>query len=198
MRGCTPNGQIAIYDSWVVNPIRRLYIRLNLIQTFMTKSILFLLLLMPFLLQGQASNKAKYKEFNFWIGEWDVYKNGTDTIVGSSQIESILGGIAIQETYHSTRGAYKGTSLNKYNPALDKWEQFWVDNGGLTLHIQGGLEAGKMVLKGEMPDAKGTNIWNKITWIALPDGRVRQVWKQSKDDGKTWTQVFDGDYRKKP
>ena len=54
----------------------------------MNKYILLPLLLIPMLLMAQTPPSPKYHDFDFWIGEWDVYKNGTDTLVGSSQIES--------------------------------------------------------------------------------------------------------------
>ena len=31
-------------------------------------------------------------------------------------------------------------------------------------------------------------------WTKLPDGRVRQHFTESSDDGKTWTEWFDGYY----
>lgn len=136
----------------------------------------------------------KYKEFDFWIGEWDVYKKGTDTIVGKSKIESIVDGKVIKETYHSTTSKYNGTSLNKYNPRTDQWEQFWVDNGGLTLLIKGNLEDNNMILQNEIASKEGT-LSNKIKWQKNEDGTVRQTWYQSKDQGKNWTAVFDGHYK---
>lgn len=37
---------------------------------------------------------------------------------------------------------------------------------------------------------------NRITWQALPDGRVRQLWETSTERGVTWKTAFDGFYRK--
>jgi hypothetical protein len=34
-------------------------------------------------------------------------------------------------------------------------------------------------------------------WTLLPDGRVRQFFEQSNDDGKTWVTWFDGYYTRK-
>ena len=144
----------------------------------------------------QTLQKPNFHEFDFWLGEWEVYKFGTDTLVGHSKIESIIDSIGIRETYHSARGKYWGTSLNKYNPLLDTWEQFWVDNGGLTLHIQGGREDNKMVMKGKSNYPKGEVI-EKISWHHLKDGTVRQVWEKSKDGGKSWQKAFDGHYKRK-
>lgn len=140
------------------------------------------------------SQTGKYQDFDFWIGEWNVYKHNTDKIVGKSKIERIIDGKAIKETYHSTTSSYQGTSLNKYNPRTDQWEQFWVDNTGLTLHITGNLENKAMVLQNKVPSDKGT-LLNKIKWQKNKDGTVRQTWYQSTDEGKNWTIVFDGDYK---
>ena len=35
---------------------------------------------------------------------------------------------------------------------------------------------------------------NEITWTRGADGTVRQLWRVTKDGGKTWTTAFDGKY----
>src|SRR5215471_14346391 len=79
-------------------------------------------------LSQNACSNPKAHEFDFWIGKWTVYKNGTDTIVGYSEIKPMADGCAILESYKSARNSYTGNSLNKYNFETGKWQQFWVDN----------------------------------------------------------------------
>ena len=43
----------------------------------------------------------------------------------------------------------------------------------------------------------GAPVVQRISWTPEPDGRVRQMWQQSRDGGKTWTVAFDGWYRRK-
>ncbi|MCB0639360.1 MAG: hypothetical protein KDC54_22195 [Lewinella sp.] len=148
-------------------------------------------------LQAQTPPDANYQQFDFWLGDWEVYKYGTDTLVGISHIESILNGYAIQEHYQSARGPYRGTSLNKYNPQTGSWEQYWVDNGGLTLHLTGGREGAAMFMSGETL-AKGATVQHLITWAPDTEHTVRQTWQQSTDGGATWVLLFDGLYRPKP
>jgi hypothetical protein len=165
----------------------------------MSKTFLFIsfILLISQLALSQTDSLNKkmmeenYRAFDFWIGEWDVYKNGTETVVGHNKIESILGGKAIRETYYSSKSKYEGTSLNKFNPNSQKWEQFWVDNAGLTLHIKGGLVDGKMVLSSEEKTKEGF-IENRITWTPNEDGTVRQMWETRTDKQKEWQLSFDG------
>lgn len=145
------------------------------------------------LAQDQQATE-KFKEFNFWEGDWKVYKTGTDSIVGKSKIKAILKNMAIRENYKVHKGEYKGTSLNKYNQNKGKWEQFWVDNTGLTLHLEGGLQGNKMVM--ETAKGSGGSVIDKISWENKSDGTVRQIWTQSKDNKQTWKTLFDGTYVK--
>ena len=142
-----------------------------------------------------AQESDPERQFDFWIGTWDVYHATADTLVGKSSIESILFGTAIQEHYQNPVGAFKGTSLNKFNATLKVWEQFWVDNTGTVLHLRGNLEGGNMVLFSD-PKSSGTPRLDRVTWKPLPENEVRQTWEISKDEGETWIVVFDGIYRK--
>ena len=135
-----------------------------------------------------------YHQFDFWLGNWDVYKFGTDTIAGKSRIEQIIDGVGIIENY-ITKGKYEGKSLNKYNPAKQRWEQYWIDNSGLTLFLTGGFVNGKMILSDEISGDSKQGI-NQIVWEKLQNGNVRQTWNLSKNGGKTWTILFDGEYKK--
>ena len=137
--------------------------------------------------QGPQSS-PKIHEFDFWLGEWTVYKYGTDTIVGYSSITSIVDSVGLEENYHTPleRGGYKGTSLNKYNFPLQQWEQYYIDNAGVTLHLKGGLENGKMILSNIQGIPQG-NIINRITWTPLEDGSVRQTWNSRSKENEPWT-----------
>jgi len=148
--------------------------------------------------QQQNKNLEKYHQFDFWLGEWDVYKYGTETLAGKSHIESIIDSVGLLENYTVVKGKYVGKSLNKYNPAKDRWEQYWIDNTGLTLFLCGKIVNDKMVLDDvEYGDAK--NGLNQIVWEKMKNGSVRQTWNISKDVGKTWAMLFDGEYkRRKP
>ncbi len=145
--------------------------------------------------QSQSFDKRPFHNFDFWLGEWTVYKYGTDTIAGFSRITSIIDSLAIQEFYQNPKGTYKGTSLNKYNPINGQWDQFWVDNSGLSLSIRGILQDGKMVLQDI--EARENLPLNRITWAPEPKETVRQTWDQSTDGGKSWITVFDGKYVRK-
>lgn len=155
--------------------------------------------LMAFFVIGQNQSPCdnpKAHEFDFWIGEWTVYKNGTDVIVGYNTVIPVAGGCGLQENWKAANGSNVGTSLNKYAFRKAKWQQFWIDNSGQTLELEGNYADNKMIMLSEPQITDKPLPVNRITWFNNADGTVRQLWEQSKDDGKTWTIAFDGLYKK--
>ena len=155
------------------------------------------LLLLHFLLaQAPAAppcSAPEYRQFDFWIGDWVVH-NPNRQQVGTNRIEKIAGGCALQENWTSARGT-NGRSINAYHALRRTWVQHWVDDSGSILLLEGRYEGDKMILRGSSPAPSGNGtVKDRITWSRLPDGRVRQLWEQSSDDGKTWTVAFDGVY----
>ena len=143
---------------------------------------------------ADACSDEKAHEFDFWIGEWDVFANGK--LAGTNSIQPILDGCVLQETWSGSQGS-AGSSLNFHNPQTGKWHQFWVWRNGTTLDLSGAFKDGKMILEGGGQDRDGKKIRNRITWYDNQDGTVRQHWQQSPDNGKTWQTSFDGIYKKK-
>jgi hypothetical protein len=116
-------------------------------------------------------------------------------VAGRSSITSILGGCVIKEVYSVVGGPYKGESYNTYDVRTKQWHQSWVDNGGLLALFDGGLKSGAMILEGLGADTSGT-FRSRMTFTPLPDGRVRQHWERSNDQGATWATMFDGYYNR--
>lgn len=138
----------------------------------------------------------EYRQFDFWVGDWDV-RTPDGKPAGSNRIERILNGCALRETWKGASGT-NGTSVNSWDSGTRRWHQTWVDDGGLLLNLEGGLRAGRMVLVGETVSPTGDRALQRITWSSLSGGRVRQLWEQSADAGKTWMIAFEGIYSPKP
>jgi hypothetical protein len=148
--------------------------------------------------QNQGTPECKSPEsrqFDFWVGEWDILKNGTADIAGKSSVQLILGNCVIFENY--TNKAFAGKSFNIYNEGLKKWQQFWVDNTGGVIEFVGEFKNQEMSFTGESFDPKGEKILQRMKFTPMPEGKVRQLLEQSKDNGKTWTVAYDGIYVKK-
>ncbi len=172
------------------------------------KIILSLLISIPLVCLAQDEESAdttpaavcsseQYRQFDFWIGDWDVSSNGA--AAGTNSIHPVHKGCALQENWQgSGEGGISGSSFNIYDRANDKWHQTWVDSSGTLLELDGGYFDGKMVLSGERPsrDGSGTSL-HRISWSPLENGSVRQLWEVSNNDGRSWSVLFDGLYEKK-
>lgn len=144
-----------------------------------------------------AANPCKaspsFREFDFWIGEWDA-KNAQGVTVGSSSIQLILGRCVIFENWSTPVSS--GKSFNIFDTTDKKWHQTWVSDKGTLTHYVGGLVDGKMVLDSEAM-VNGKKTINRMTFSKLADGSVRQHGESSSDEGKTWTTTFDFTYVRK-
>lgn len=144
--------------------------------------------------QPSPCASPQHRQFDFWIGEWEVTRAGQRA--GTNRVERILGGCALYESWTGA-GPSRGHSLNAWDPGDNKWHQTWMDNEGTVLMIAGGIVNGEMVMEGERRLADGTRQLERITWTPDADGRVRQHWQASRDQGMRWTTVFDGTYQRK-
>lgn len=136
----------------------------------------------------------EFRQFDFWIGEWDV-KNPQGVLSGSSSVQLILGQCIIFENWTGGSGT-NGKSFNIYDANDKKWHQTWVDDKATFTHYIGGLVDGKMVVVAETIIA-GQKTLAKMTFSKLPNGDVRQFGENSTDDGKTWVTAFDLIYSRK-
>lgn len=143
--------------------------------------------------KSKQDDSSNARQFDFWVGQWDVF-DAKGKQVGTNTIESVLKGRALHEQWQSASGS-KGNSYNIY--ADGRWHQTWVDDGGTLLLLDGKYADGRMVLQGETKK-NGKVIVNRISWELLDDGRVKQHWETSVDDGKTWSDAFVGFYQRKP
>lgn len=139
---------------------------------------------------------AEHRQFDFWLGEWQVEVPGKPT--NKSRITKLFGACGIREEYWAGGGRYEGSSFNMYDAPRKVWHQTWVDNQGGLLALEGGLRGASMVLEGKQPGPQGGEQTSRITWTPNADGTVRQHWEISSDAGKTWTTAFDGLYRHPP
>ena len=143
----------------------------------------------------------EHAEFDFWVGEWDVYRwrdewdlaawraANPDATPAVNRISKLHDGCALREEYTTPRG-YEGSSLNFYDRADGRWHQTWIDSTGTALYLSGGMEGDTMVLADDPPEGRPHS---RISWPPQEDGSVRQTWEQS-PDGETWQVVFDGRY----
>ena len=134
-----------------------------------------------------------FSEFDFWVGSWDVHtSNGT--FAGTNTISREERGCVLIENW---RNAYGGTgmSINYVDKITGEWVQVWNAEGGSQINIRGGMTEEGMSMSGTIHYvATGQTQPFRALWTPLEDGRVRQFFEASNDDGETWTAWFEGFY----
>ncbi|GAA0280207.1 hypothetical protein GCM10009127_21690 [Alteraurantiacibacter aestuarii] len=157
--------------------------------------------------QVQAQNSATspspqpcaseaHGQFDFWVGEWDVFPNGGGDQVARSSIQRLHNGCAVREQWMPLQGQ-GGSSLNRLDVETGRWHQLWIDSSGTTVEFEGGLVGDVMVISGYWADINGPGVDGLVRMSYTPnaDGSVRQYGQVSFDHGLTWQDSFDLVYR---
>lgn len=146
--------------------------------------------------QPKPCAEPERRQFDFWVGEWDVYPTGKAVLVAHSRIESLYGGCAVRENWMPLKGT-GGGSLNAYVPDEKVWRQTWVGSGGERVDFAGGFDGKAMVLTGNWMGLvkPGEAKLTRMTYTPAADGSVRQFGETSDDGSKTWSANFDFTYR---
>lgn len=139
-----------------------------------------------------ACTAPAFKQFDFWVGDWDVYPTGQERLVAHSRIEKLYNGCAIRENWIPLNGQ-TGGSLNTYVAEAGQWRQLWTDSSASWVEFRGGFDGKAMVLTGTGFAPNGA--LTRMTYTPNADGSVRQFCENSGDGGKSWTPSFDFAYR---
>ncbi len=141
---------------------------------------------------GEAA--SPYRQLDFWLADWKVVDKAGD-LVGTSHVERILGGCALQETFHGQGGGERRT-LSSWNPGLRRWEQYAIDGQGVPTFFTGGFVGGELQLRADAASRRGAPLKWRLTLSKLPGGRIRQLGETSTDGGRTWGVQYDLSYEK--
>jgi tetratricopeptide (TPR) repeat protein len=145
-----------------------------------------------------CADTPENRQFDFWVGEWNVETTQGGVPAGQSKIELILGDCVVEENWQSNGNPYAGKSYNMYNVALKRWEQYWVDNSAGNIFFYGGLRDGVMdYWTDEIPQPSGPPLKRHLQFFKLGPDKVRQFSQGSTDGGKTWKPEYDFTYMRK-
>ena len=136
--------------------------------------------------QHPCRSAAEFRQFDYWIGEWDVERGGQK--IAYSSIQLILDECVVFENYTAARG-YSGKSFSMWNRTKKRWEQQYADTSGNWNLWTGNVENGVMTMLSQSPGAT-----QRMTYTKEGPDRVRQRIEVSTDEGKTWTTGYDGLY----
>ncbi|NNE98410.1 MAG: hypothetical protein HKN25_05240 [Pyrinomonadaceae bacterium] len=159
-------------------------------------TILLSLVVFPLLVFPQTVAE-KQREFDFWIGEWDVnlrvrQKDFTwkDQHKSVARIYSILDGKAILELWSESEKGINGYSLRYYNPEKGAWD-LWLNWAGNNRSGTNGMECFFRHKRAECFSKRkvdaNTNLISRYTFSDAQPNSVRWDDAYSRDGGKTWS-----------
>ena len=143
----------------------------------------------PQAITAKPCSAPEFRQFDFWLGDWDALDAGKSAILARTHVDPILDGCVLREEYESVAGL-KGQSFTLYDASRKIWHQSWVTNRGRLLVIEGKLEAGEMILAGADLTVDGKERRVRGIWKPM-NGGVRETAVTSTDAGSTWQPWFD-------
>jgi hypothetical protein len=122
----------------------------------------------------------QHHQFDFWVGDWQVFDAKTNQLVGFDRVEKHSQGCIVQQNltmltdlYRRLGVAYRlaGIGVNRFDG--ESWLEMWADNQWGAIVLRGMPEGGKaMVLKTITPSR---NRDLRLVWEKHPDGSVRAL-----------------------
>ncbi len=138
---------------------------------------------------------SRFKAFDFWVGEWEVYASGTANKVGYSLVQKVSEGCAILENWSSLVTPHTGKSLNYYNSDQGFWEQFWQGSRNDRQYFSNGHFADER-MQFDYTDTTGRK--GKLMFYKLADGSVRQYSETETEKGSgQFVPAYDLTYKRK-
>lgn len=144
---------------------------------------------------GQHDSRAGAdRQFDFWIGDWEVTWGEDDR--GVNRIRAVLSDHVILENFDGAPSIpFQGMSVSVYNHILNRWQQTWVDNQGGYLDFCGEFKDDRMILEREAI-ADGAPIRQRMVWYHIERDSLDWNWERSDDQGQTWKVIWKIHYRR--
>jgi hypothetical protein len=143
----------------------------------------------------------QHHEFDFWVGDWQVFDADTHQLVAVDRVEKHSEGCIIQQNLTFITDLYRrpgvsyrlaGIGVNRFDG--EAWLQIWADN-----------QWGAIVMRGT-PDTNGSMVFTsiipsrnrdlRIVWEKRPDGTVRNVEYVASTGSGKWEKYGDLIYRR--
>jgi hypothetical protein len=152
-------------------------------------------------LVAPACDTSQHHQFDFWLGDWQVFDGSTDKLVAFDRVEKRYDGCVVEQNMTFVTDMYRrpgasqrlsGMSINRYDG--EEWLELWADNQWGAIAMRGSPDSnGAMVLKTITP-SRHRDL--KIVWENHADGTVRILQYVAPAGSGRWQKYGDLLYRK--
>ena len=138
------------------------------------------------------------RQFDFWLGEWDVSNSGTTALVAESSITLADQGCVILEYWRPFQGA-SGHSINGYDAVAKEWKQTWIDATGRITPYEGTVQDGTLFMDDRSDPSPASAKFKKRRMNFRPiDANTVRQWGEGWDETKqAWVVTWDLTYRRR-
>ena len=153
---------------------------------------------------SKACADAAHREFDFWIGDWDLVLRARrsaaseewDEAKATNQIRATHGGCVIEERFAADGPGepWSGHSVSAFTQG--KWRQTWVDDQGSYLLFVGARTKDAMILEGEPQERDGRKFRMRMVFDAITPASLTWRWERTEDEGATWRAMMVIEYRR--
>ncbi len=160
----------------------------------------------PPVARAHACDSPQARQFDFWIGEWDVENQNRDprtpadstwhaTGAATDRVYPVLDGCAIVELWdgYLTFGHVVGFSVRTYDPDAGRWTLLlnWpAGQGPIFSTLDGTFEGGVGRFFNEARGPAGEVVRNRYTFSDVTPGSLRWDAAVSRDGGRTWRETW--------
>jgi hypothetical protein len=147
-------------------------------------------------ISAQLSKTAQSAQFNFWVGKWELFSNGSK--FGESTVDTLLDNFVIQEDFvEYPPDPFHGINLTTYNADSNKWEQTMVDNQGHHSFFTGEFKDGAAILIRNFKNKNREARVQRTRYNNISKNSFDWTFDASADGGKTWTVYYTVHYVRK-
>lgn len=142
---------------------------------------------------------ADYRQFDFWLGDWQVLDGKTGQAIAIDHIDALYGDCVIRQRLRFTGATYRrpgtpfplaGLSISRFDG--QQWLQIWADNQWGAIVLKGNRrDDGAIELNSVLP-SRGRDV--RLVWRPMADGvRIEQF--GAKTGSGAWERYEDLVYR---
>jgi len=154
----------------------------------------------PVLTKPACDTPANH-QFDFWLGEWQVFDATNNTLVAFDRVEKHSEGCIVQQNMNFLTDMYRrpgatyrlaGISVNRYDG--EAWLEMWADNQWGAIALRGAPDKHSAMVLRTVTPSRHRDL--KLVWERQPDGSVRILQYVAPEGSGKWEKYGDLIYRR--
>lgn len=131
-------------------------------------------------LASAPCDSPQHHQFDFWVGDWQVFDAKTNQLVAFDRVEKHSQGCIVQQNLTMVTDLYRrpgvgyrmtGIGVNRFDG--ERWLELWADNQWGAIALGGMPAAGKAMVLTTLIPSRNRDL--RLEWEKRSDGSVRAL-----------------------